>query len=132
MVKKLEGEAVEIFSDSRLVVGKINGDFKARDQQMQGCLNKVRRLQSSFEAFSIRQVPRSKNAHANSLATLTTSSEQGLPRIIVVEDLLVPNNHNQTMVGVHHVKVGLSWIDPLVSFLNDGVLPKDKGEAEKI
>ena len=34
MVKKLEGEAVEIFSDSRLVVGKINGDFKARDQRM--------------------------------------------------------------------------------------------------
>ena len=31
MVKKLGGEAVEIFLDSRLVVGKINGDFKARD-----------------------------------------------------------------------------------------------------
>ena len=31
MIKKLEGEAVEIFSNSRLVVGQINGDFKARD-----------------------------------------------------------------------------------------------------
>lgn len=31
MVKKLGGEAVEIFLDSRLVVGKINGDFEARD-----------------------------------------------------------------------------------------------------
>lgn len=90
------------------MVGKINGDFEARDQRMQGHLNKVRRLQSSFEAFSIRQVLRSKNAHANSLATLATSSKQGLPRIIVVEDLLVPNNQNQTMVGVHHMKVGPS------------------------
>lgn len=132
MVKKLEDEAVEIFFDSRLVVGKINGDFESRDQWMQGYLNKVRRLQSSFETFSIRQVPRSKNAHADSLATLATSSKQGLPWLIVVEDLLVPNNQNQTMVGVHHVKVGPSWIDPLVSFLNGGVLPEDKGKAEKI
>ena len=31
MVKKLGGEAVEIFLDSRLVVGQINGDFEARD-----------------------------------------------------------------------------------------------------
>ena len=34
MVKRLGGKAVEIFSDLRLVVGKINGDFEARDQRM--------------------------------------------------------------------------------------------------
>ena len=52
MVKRLEGKVVEVFSDSRLVVEQINGDFEARDQQMQ----------SKFEAFFIKQVPRSKNS----------------------------------------------------------------------
>lgn len=132
MVKKLGGESIKIFLDSRLVVEQINGSFEARDQRMQGYLNKVRWLQSSFGAFSIKQDPRSRNTHASSSATLATSSEQGLPQIIIVEDLLVPNNQNQTMVKVHHLRVSPSWINPLVSFLKDKVLPEDKGKVEKI
>lgn len=31
MVKKLGGEAIDIFSNSRLVVRQINGDFEVRD-----------------------------------------------------------------------------------------------------
>ena len=79
MVKTLRGKVVEVFSNSRLVVGQINGDFEASDQRMQGYLSKVRQLQSNFEAFSIKQVPRSKNSQVDSLATLGTSSRQGLP-----------------------------------------------------
>lgn len=79
MVKRLGGKVVEIFSNLRLVVEQINGDFEARDQRMQRYLSKIRRLQSNFEAFSIKQIPRSKNSHADSLAILATSSGQGLP-----------------------------------------------------
>ena len=42
MVNKLEGEVIKIYSDSRLVVGQVNGEFEARDQRMQGYLIKVR------------------------------------------------------------------------------------------
>ena len=132
MVKKLGGIAVEIFLDSRLVVGQINGELEAGNQRMQGYLNKVWRLQSSLESFSIQQVLRIKNTHADSLVTLPTSSEQDLPRVILVEDLLVPTDQRQIVVGVHQLRVGLSWMEPLVSFLKDGVLPDDKWEAEKI
>lgn len=34
-------------------------------------------------------------------------------------------------VGVHQIRVGPSWMDPIIMFLKDGALP-DKGEAEKI
>ena len=44
MVKKLGGKAVEIFLNLRLVVGQINGELEARDQRMQGYLNKAWRL----------------------------------------------------------------------------------------
>ena len=73
MVKKLEGKAMEVFFDSGLIVGKVKGEFEARDQRMQRYLGKIRQLQSSFKIFSIKQVPRSKNSHTNSLATLATS-----------------------------------------------------------
>ena len=92
---------MEIFSNSRLVVEQINGELEARDQRMHGYLNKARQLQSSFQSFSIQQVPRSKNTHADSLATLAISSKQGPPRVILIEDLLMHADQIQTMVGVH-------------------------------
>ena len=92
---------MEIFSNWRLVVGQINGELEARDQRMHGYLNKARQLQSSFQSFSIQQVPRSKNTYADSLATLAISSKQGLPRVILIEDLLMHTDQIQTMVGVH-------------------------------
>ena len=74
MVQKMGGKAVEIFSDSRLVVGQVGGEFEARDVRMQEYLNQVKHLQSGFESFSLLHIFRSGNTHADSLATLATSS----------------------------------------------------------
>ena len=35
MVQKMGGKAMEIFSDSRLVVGQVKGELEARDVRMQ-------------------------------------------------------------------------------------------------
>ena len=34
MVNKMGGKVVEVFSDSRLVVRQVNGEFEAKDQRM--------------------------------------------------------------------------------------------------
>ena len=36
------------------------------------------------------------------------------------------------MIRAHEVRVGLSWMDPIVMFLKDDILPEEKSEAEKI
>ena len=90
MVQKMGGKAVEMFSNSRLVVGQVKGEFEARDERMQGNLSQVRHLQSEFESFDLLHIPRSGNAHTDSLATLATSSAQSLPWVILVEDLCKP------------------------------------------
>ena len=87
MVQKMGGKTMKIFFDSRLVIGQVWGELEARDPRMQEYLCQVRDLQSNFESFVLSQVPRSRNAHADSLATLATSSAQGLPKVILVEDL---------------------------------------------
>ena len=74
MVQKIGGKAVEVFSDSRLVVGQVKGELKAKEVRMQEYLSQVRRLQSDFEFFDLSHVSRSGNTHADSLATLATSS----------------------------------------------------------
>jgi len=39
MVQKMGGKAVEIFLDSRLIIGQVPGELEARDLRMQEYLN---------------------------------------------------------------------------------------------
>ena len=87
MVQKIGGQVVRVFSNSKLVVGQVRGDLEARDSRMQEYLGQVRSIQEKFEVFDLFHVPRSGNTHADSLATLATSSAQDLPRVVLVEDL---------------------------------------------
>ena len=79
MVQKMGGKIVEMFSDSRLVVGQVKGELEARDARMQEYLSRVKRLQPGFDLFSLSHISRSGNTHADSLATLATSSVGGHP-----------------------------------------------------
>ena len=126
------GKALEVFSDSRMVVGQVKGELEARDVRMQEYPSQVRQLQLNFEFFNLTHVSRSEDTHADSLATLTTSMEQGLPQIILVEDLYRANVVKKDMVRIHQVRVSPSWMDSIVSFLKDDALPEEKSEAEKI
>ena len=99
---------------------------------MQDYLNQVRHLQSAFESFNLSQIPRNRNAHADSLATLATSSAQSLPRVILVEDLCKPTEVGSNMVYIHQIRIGPSWMDSIVLFLKEDVLSEDKLEADKV
>ena len=79
LVQKMGGRAVEMFSDSRLIVGQVKGELEAQDTRMQEYLGQVRRIQTKFESFNLSHILRNGNTHADSLATLATSSAQSLP-----------------------------------------------------
>ena len=85
MVQKMGGKAVEVFSDSKLIVSQVKEELEARDARMQEYLSQVRRVQIKFESFDLSHIPRGENTHADSLATLATSSTWNLP--LIVEDL---------------------------------------------
>ena len=132
MVQRMVGKAVKMFSDLRLVIGQVKGELEARDERMQGYLSQVRHLQSGFESFSLLHFPRSGNTHADSLVTLATSLTQSLSRVILIEDLCKPTDVKEKMVHVHQFRVGPSWMDPIVLFLREDILPEDKLETDKV
>ena len=101
MVQKIGGKVVEVFSDLRLIIGQVKGESEAKDLRMQRNLSQARRLLSGFEFFTIQQIPRSRNTHVDSLATLATSFGQDLPRVILVEDLYRPTKEKKEKVQVH-------------------------------
>ena len=98
IVQKMGGRTVEMFSDSMLVLGQVKGEREARDVRMQEYLNQARHMQSRFDSFSLHQIPRSRNAHVDSLATLANSSAQSLPWVILVEDLCNPTEMERKKV----------------------------------
>ena len=74
MVQRMGGKSIKLFLDSRLVVGQVRGEFEAKDERMHGYLSQVKCLQLKFDSFDLLHVPRSGNAHTDSLAMLATSS----------------------------------------------------------
>ena len=120
------------FSDSKLVVGQVKGDLKARDPRMQEYLCQIRSIQAKFEVFDLSHIPRGGNTHADSLATLAMSSTQDLPQVVLVKDLCTPTSLYQGMPRIHQIKLGPSWMDSISLFMEKDILPDEKSEAEKV
>ena len=131
MVQRMGGKSIKIFSDSRLVVGQVRGEFKAKDERMRGYLSQVKCLQLKFDSFDLLHVPRSGNAHADSLAMLAISSAQYLPRVILVEDLYKPIETRET-AQIHQIRAGPSWMDSIIRFLREDILPEERIKADKV
>jgi ribonuclease HI len=63
-------------TDSQVISGHVDKSCKARDSKLEKYLDTVRRLEASFEGFSVKNIPRGENEHADLLAK---SAAQGLP-----------------------------------------------------
>ena len=78
------------------------------------------------------QIPRSRNTYVDSLSTLATSSAQSLPRVIFMEDLCNPTKVGGDGVYIYEIRVEPSWMDFIMLFLKEDVLPESKSEADKV
>jgi ribonuclease HI len=63
-------------TDSQVISGHVDKSSKARDPKLEKYLDTVRRLEASFEGFSVKNIPIGENEHADLLAK---SAAQGLP-----------------------------------------------------
>ena len=55
-----------------------------------------------------------------------------LPRIILVEYLDKASEVAKGTIHMHEIIMGPSWMDPIVRFLKNDILPEEKLEAKKI
>ena len=74
---------------------------------------------------------RGQNQHADSLATLASSSIEEIPRLTKVE--LVAEPSTNAGVGVSLVMtIEPCWMDPIIDFLAEDRVPADENEIEKV
>ncbi|KAK1554732.1 hypothetical protein Q3G72_016522 [Acer saccharum] len=129
LAKSLSVKIIKVRSDSQLVVRQVNGTYEARDQRMSAYLNKVKQLQSTFDEFSIEQIPRSENTRADALASLgstTTNNSKSVPIIHLMSPSI---QESETVAPVDN---GRSWIELIFNYLQADILPGDRAEARRI
>ena len=93
-------------------------------------LEKVKELVPAFSSFNIKQILRMENIRADLLSKLATLAPAELPKGVLFEILKCPSMEESWLVmEIDHEP---SWIDPLITYLRDGVLPQDAKEARKL
>ena len=87
---------------------------------------------AQFKGFVLKQILRGQKTHVDSLAMLATSLGLSLPWVVIIEDMDSSSLTRVSLIWVYSLHVGLSWMDPIVTFLKQELLPEDKCEAEKV
>ena len=130
MVKAVKANRVKIRTDSQLVANHVSERFQPRDEKMEQYLKKVRQMMGKFKAVEVVQISREQNSRADILARMAAVADPNMPKSIPLEVKTNPNiEHN---LEVMQIEQKGSWMDPIISYLRDEVLPPDNLRAQKI
>jgi len=75
IARQMRASNVEIWSDSQVVVGHIQGQFEAQGDRMIKDLDKERECQSYFHRVVLKKIPWGDNAQADTLSKLGSETE---------------------------------------------------------
>ncbi|CAL2266448.1 unnamed protein product [Prunus armeniaca] len=125
----MSARQISIHSDSQLIVNQITADFAAMDASMSAYLSAAHQLLQKFQAYEIRQIPRSENSHADALSRLASAINDKIGRKVPVEILSHPST---TAAEVCTVRYEDTWMSRIYAYLTTGTLPTDKSQARKL
>jgi ribonuclease HI len=104
-------------TNSQVISSHIDKSSKARDPKLEKYLDTVRRLEASFEGFSVKNIPRGENEHADLLAK---SAAHGfpLPSEVFFETIKAPSVElmERAVLAISLVR-SEDWRTKIVSFL---------------
>ncbi|GLU14098.1 hypothetical protein SLE2022_306870 [Rubroshorea leprosula] len=131
---ELKVQTIQVFSDSQLVVGQVNGSCDIRDPQLSRYVSVVNRLKSTFVLFQIDKIPRADNHRADELSKLASSQDINPQRSTIVEVLDAPSYTDFTVECqlLSTDPSTPSWTTPLIDYLQSGELPEDQSAAKLI
>jgi ribonuclease HI len=119
-------------TDSQVISGHVDKSCRARDPKLEKYLDTVRRLEASFEGFSVKNIPQGENEHADLLAK---SAAQGLslPSEVFFETIRAPSvelfeRAVLTISPVHSE----DWRTEIISFLQGNCLSDDEAYNKRM
>ena len=126
----LNASRVKIHSDSQLIVGQIQKDYKAKDNRMTKYLLKVQESLSRLEEWVIEKIPRRENMQADALAGIAASfpvKETTMLPMYVQADPTIAKSYVCNAETKEY-----DWTDNIKAYLQIGALPEDSKSAHKV
>jgi ribonuclease HI len=119
-------------TDSQVISGHIDKSCKARDPKLEKYLDTVRRIEASFEGFSVKNIPRGENEHADLLAK---SASQGLPlpSEVFFETIKAPSVEllERAVLNISPV-YSEDWRTEIISYLQGNFLSDDEAYNKSV
>jgi hypothetical protein len=119
-------------TNSQVISGHVYKSSKARDPKLEKYLDTVRRLEASFEGFSVKNIPRGENEHADLLAK---SAAQGLPlpSEVFFETIKAPSVElmERAVLAISPVH-SEDWRTEIISFLQGNCLLDDEAYNKRM
>ncbi|GJW22409.1 reverse transcriptase domain-containing protein [Tanacetum coccineum] len=120
IAEKIGVQNLEVNVDSKLVANQVNGTYIAKETDMIKYLEKVKALASTFRAFSIKQVPRSKNKKADALSKMASTSFAHLSKQVLVEELKEKSVNESEVLAVVEEEGGPSQANYVLREIHEG------------
>ncbi|RDX99673.1 Tf2-6, partial [Mucuna pruriens] len=130
LAQELGMRKLTVKSDSKLITGQVNGEYQAKDPQLEKYRDKAAFMAASFDNFTLLHIPREQNEKADLLAKLASTQKRGQQKMMIHEKLSVPTIDRPEFLSVEDRKT--TWMTPILDYLQSGTTPKNPKEALKI
>ncbi|XP_075645211.1 uncharacterized protein LOC142616211 [Castanea sativa] len=128
LAQVVETANVVVHYDFQVVTSQVNVEYKCNDEKMKKYWEQVRKRIDGLQA-KIVQIPRGENEHADRLSKATSTES-----MITIDKVLSFTQPSPLIDIVNIQEIGSenNWTTPLISYLKDGMLPKEKEAARKL
>jgi ribonuclease HI len=127
-------------TDSKVVAGKVEKEYSAKDPALMQYLTTIRSLERQFKGFTLQHVDHARNEEADALAKAAARGE-ALPSDVFYHIIGIPAVHNLEGLKITndaegHRIVNLimteDWWAPITLFLQGYYHPSDINEAKRL
>ncbi|KAI3470756.1 hypothetical protein Pfo_027419 [Paulownia fortunei] len=113
MALELGVRQLSVFSDSRLVMQQVRGEFVAKEKRMRGYVEQISQLKKQFTKIDLSHIPRAENAKADYLSKIASSTTDCKTRKIT---LLTAYQHNM-MIEIASMEEKDDWRTNILKYL---------------
>ncbi|XP_071708259.1 uncharacterized protein [Rutidosis leptorrhynchoides] len=131
VARKMNISQLRAYLESQLVANQFNGSFEAHELSMQKYLKLLQEAAERFEFFELSQVSRSQNKKADALSKLAALTFSHFQKKLRVEELPHKSIDGSLIVAAIE-EVQPNWMDPIMHYLRNNILPEDKKEARLV
>jgi len=133
IAKELNIKALQIYSDSQLIVCQVKKEFQTSKGNLHAYLSKTWELLNCFEHFTISHIPREENMKADSLAKYSSSNEAQMLGSTPIEVLSTPSIDDMDIDWIMDIsQEPESWMTPFRDYLLNGTLPENPRTRQKL